>query len=220
MSNELKQCFQDDESIELGIDEVGRGCLAGPVCVAACIWPHTEDPILQKKFRICDSKKLSKKKRKESCEYIKNTAIAYSIQWGDNDMIDKYNILETTKQIMHKCIDDIIKQLKGKNLKLNRILVDGPHFEPYLDDDFECIPFECIIKGDNVYKSIAAYSILAKETRDKYMEDITLKNPEIYGKYGWKNNKAYGTTQHIDAIKQYGITQLHRKTFGICKNYT
>jgi len=215
---ELKQ-YLNEGDFEIGVDEVGRGCLAGPVVCAACIWPNTEDPENIKKYEIRDSKKLSKKKRKESCEYIKQTAILYSIKYGDNEMVDKYNILKATKMLMHECIRDIEEQLKKQNIsKINTILVDGPQFDMYLDKDFEYIPHKCIISGDNVYKSIAAASILAKESRDNYMIQLTEDNPDFL-KYGWQTNMAYGTKKHTDAIKEHGITKYHRKTFGICKNY-
>ena len=215
---ELKQFLQEGE-IEIGVDEVGRGCLAGPVVCAACIWPCKEDPENITKYEIRDSKKLSKKKRKESFEYIKKNAILYSIKFGDNNMVDKYNVLKTTKLLMHECLRDIEEQLKQKNItKIDTILVDGPHFDMYLDNDFEYVNNKCIISGDNVYKSIAAASILAKESRDNYMIQLTKDNPD-FCKYGWATNMAYGTKQHLDAIKEHGITKFHRKTFGICKNY-
>jgi ribonuclease HII len=212
---ELKQYFMEGD-IEIGLDEVGRGCLAGPVVCAGCIWLNKEDPENIKKYDIRDSKKLTKKKRKESYEYIKQNAICYSIKFGDNHMVDKYNVLKTTKLLMHECLRDIEEQLKGK--KINTILVDGPHFDMYLDKDFEYVQHKCIVNGDNIYKSIAAASILAKECRDNYMIKLTENNPDFF-KYGWMTNMAYGTKQHLDAIKEHGITKFHRKTFGICKNY-
>jgi ribonuclease HII len=206
--------------IEVGIDEAGRGCLAGPVQVAAVVWLKKESDEDRVKYDIRDSKKLSRKNRKLSYEYIKSNAIAYSIKSGSHEMVDKYNILETTKRIMHECVKDIEEQLKSHipALTIDKILVDGTQFDTYFDDDFECVPHQCVISGDNIYKSIAAASILAKETRDQYMEKLVADNPE-YEKYGWKKNMAYGTKQHIDAIKEHGITPYHRRTFGLCKNY-
>jgi len=207
-------------NIEIGIDEAGRGCLAGPVQVAAVVWPQKESEEDRVKYDIRDSKKLSRKNRKLSYEYIKSTAIAYSIKSGSHEMIDKYNILETTKRIMHECVKDIEDQLRSHtpSKTIDNILVDGNQFDTYFDNDFECVPHQCVTSGDNIYKSIAAASILAKETRDQYMEKLVVDNPE-YKKYGWEKNMAYGTKQHIDAIREYGITPYHRRTFGLCKQY-
>ena len=216
---ELIQYFKLGD-LEVGIDEAGRGCLAGPVYVAAVVWPQNETEENRKKYDIRDSKKLSRKNRKLSYEYIKETAIAYSIRSGSAEMIDKYNILETTKRIMHECIVEVENKLKSfkEPMKINKILVDGNQFDMYLDNDFEHVPSQCVVNGDNIYKSIAAASILAKETRDTYMEKLLEDNPE-YDKYGWSTNMAYGTKKHIEAIKEHGITKEHRKTFGLCKNY-
>ena len=214
---ELQQYFKEGD-IEIGIDEAGRGCMAGPVCVAGVVWPNKESDDDIKKYPIRDSKTLSRKKRQLSYEYIKNNAIAYSIKFGDHTMIDKYNILETTKRIMHEVVKDIEEQLSSKGIMVDMILVDGNQFDYYMDSNFECISHQCVVKGDNKYKSIAAASILAKETRDTFMEKLVLDNPE-YERYGWSKNMAYGTRQHIDAITEYGITEYHRKTFGICKKY-
>ena len=216
---ELIQYLKKD-TIEIGIDEAGRGCMAGPVVCAAVIWPQTENSEDIERYYIRDSKKITKKRREESYEYIKKTSRAYSIKFGDSDMIDKFNILETTKKLMHECVQDIEHQLKKttETIKIDNILVDGNQFSTYFDDDFECIPHQCVINGDNIYKSIAAASILAKETRDNYMIDLVKDNPE-YSKYGWERNMAYGTKEHMKAIKEYGLTKYHRKTFGICKEY-
>ena len=216
---ELIQYLKKD-NIEVGIDEAGRGCLAGPVYIAACVWPQSEDPEIKnnKDIDIRDSKLLSKKRRAATFDYIKKTAIAYSIKHGDHNMIDKYNILKTTKLLMHEAVKDIEEQLQKKNIDIDAILVDGNQFDYYLDRNFEAIPHQCVTKGDNIYKSIAAASILAKETRDRYMIKLVEDNPE-YKKYGWQDNMAYGTKKHIDAIKENGITSIHRKTFGICKTF-
>ena len=134
-------------------------------------------------------------------------------------MIDKHNILKATKMLMHEVVKDIEEQLEKKKINIDTLLVDGNQFDIYLDRNFECIPHQCVTKGDNIYKSIAAASILAKESRDRYMTQLVEDNPE-YKKYGWLNNMAYGTKKHIEAIKENGITPVHRKTFGICKNFS
>ena len=200
----LEQFYEKDK-IELGIDEAGRGCLFGPVCVASVIW-LSEDP--DPEFVIKDSKKILEKKRYLLRDYIKENAIDYSIQFIDNNEVDKINILEATMKGMHKCVDDIVTRIIPDTL-----LIDGPHFIFY-----DNITHVCINGGDNIYKSIAAASILAKTARDNYIIDLVKANPELE-KYDIRNNKGYGTKKHLDAIREYGITKWHRKTFGICKNY-
>ena len=201
----LKQYYEKNK-IEIGIDEAGRGCLFGPVCVAAVVWLN-EDP--DNSIEIKDSKKIKAGKRTEINNYIKNNCIAYDIQLIDSEHIDKYNILESTLEGMHKCIDTITSYLS-----VDRILVDGPHFNFYKD-----IPHTCVINGDNTYKSIACGSILAKTYRDDWIDELVKNYPELE-KYDIKNNKGYGTKKHLEAIQKYGLTKWHRKTFGICKNYT
>ena len=197
--------FYEENKIELGLDEAGRGCLFGPVCVAGVIWLD-EDP--DSSMVIRDSKKVSEKKRNILKEYIIDNAIAYNIQFICSEEIDKINILEATILGMNKCIDNIVL-----NIQPDTILVDGPHFNFY-----EGISHVCINGGDNKYKSIAAASILAKTHRDKWIKDLVKENPELE-KYGLLKNKGYGTKIHIDAIKKYGLTKWHRKSFGICKEY-
>jgi len=197
--------FYEKNKIELGLDEAGRGCLFGPVCVAGVIWVN-EDP--NPDLEIKDSKKMSEKKRKILREYIESNAIAYNIQFICSEEIDKINILEASILGMNQCIDEIVK-----NTKIDTILIDGPHFNFY-----DGIPHVCINGGDDKYKSIAAASILAKTHRDEWIENLVRDNPDLE-KYGLLKNKGYGTKEHLEAIKKYGITRWHRKTFGICKQY-
>ena len=200
----LEQFYEPDK-IELGLDEAGRGCLFGPVCVAGVVWVN-EDP--NPDIQIKDSKKMSEKKRKILREYIESNAVAYNIQFICSEQIDKINILEASILGMNKCIDEIVK-----NKKIDTILIDGPQFNFY-----DGIPHVCINGGDNKYKSIAAASILAKTHRDEWIENLVRDNPELE-KYGLLKNKGYGTKEHLEAIKKYGISPWHRKTFGICKQY-
>jgi ribonuclease HII len=204
----LKQ-FYENGRIEVGLDEVGRGCLFGPVCVAGVVWLD-KDP--EPQLEIRDSKKVSEKKRTMLKDYILDNCITYSIQLVDNDYIDKFNILNSTMTGMHKCLDEITSLLS-----IDTILVDGNHFEYYSDKDDNYINHVCVVNGDNTYKSIAAASILAKTYRDEWINKLVDKNPELE-KYDLRNNKGYGTKRHLDAIKQYGITRWHRKSFGICNS--
>ena len=207
----LKQ-FYEQNKIEVGIDEAGRGCLFGPVCVGAVIWLD-EDPIKDdKNYEIKDSKKVSEKKRTLLKDYIKDNCIAYNIQLIHHNDIDKYNILQATLRGMRLCLDNITDIIN-----IDTILVDGNHFDFYSDKNDNYIDHVCVIDGDNIYKSIAAASILAKTYRDKWIQNLVKENPELE-KYDLRNNKGYGTKKHLDAIKEYGITKWHRKSFGICNS--
>ena len=203
--------YHTENILEVGIDEAGRGCLFGPVCIGAVILKDSDDPLMNE---IKDSKKLSEKKKNILFDFIKNNSIAYSIQFMNHEEIDRDNILQTTLNGMHKCLDEIDEKVNIEN-----ILVDGNHFPPYFSskqDKF--LKHNCIINGDNEYLNIAAASILAKVSRDNYIKDLCEKN-EIYNKYHLAKNKGYGTKQHLDAIKEFGITDLHRKSFAPCKKY-
>ena len=204
----LKQ-YQNIDVFEVGLDEAGRGCLFGPVCIAGVSWLD-KDP--ENCIEIKDSKKCSEKHRQKCYDTIIEHAKAYSIQMIHNDTIDKDNILKCSLNGMHLCLDDI-----SKENKIDKILVDGNHFPTYYSkeqDDF--IDHECIIKGDNIYKSIAAASILAKTYRDNYILQLVEDNP-ILKRYDIQNNKGYGTKKHMEAIEKYGITKWHRKSFSPCK---
>ena len=206
----LKQ-YLDETKTEVGIDEAGRGCLFGPVCVAAVIWPK-QDPLYNDKEppEIKDSKKVSEKKRLILKDYIEQNAIAWSVQFLSHEEIDKTNILKATMIGMHRCVDDIRKQAT-----IQTILVDGNHFQAYTDENLDCIDHECVIGGDDTYKSIAAASILAKTHRDNYILELSKTNENLE-KYGIPKNKGYGTKQHMDALKQLGPIQGHRRSFKPC----
>lgn len=206
----LKQ-FHEINQREVGLDEAGRGCLLGPVCVGGVVWLD-KDP--DQDIILKDSKKCSKKYREKCYDYIIDNCISYHIQLIDNDEIDKKNILKCSIDGMHLCLDEI-----SKEIKIDMILVDGNQFKCYYSKEIdEYIFHKCIIKGDNTYKSIAAASILAKTYRDNYMIQLVKDNPELE-KYDIINNKGYGTKKHMAAIEKYGITKWHRKTFKPCSNY-
>ena len=211
--------YQDKNKIEIGIDEAGRGCLFGDVFIAGVILPSNIIELIEKenegkkkndKIVIKDSKKLSKKKRYLAKEFIEKIAIDYCIIQKSNQRIDKINILQATLEGMHDVIDTI-------KIKPQKILVDGNRFYEYFDDNDDKIEHECIIKGDNIYLSIACASILAKTNKDIFIEKMVENYPEL-NKYDLLNNSGYGTPKHIDGIKKYGITEYHRKTFNICTN--
>ena len=225
----LKHYFNEDTAIiEIGIDEAGRGPMFGRVYAGLAILPKDDsfDHSLMK-----DSKKFhSKKKIEQVASYIKENAVAWAVEYEDEQTIDDINILQATQSAMHKCIKNVLIQLQNKNkekeLDINNLLllVDGNYFKPYsllnkAKTKMEYIRYQMIEGGDNKYTPIAAASILAKVERDKYIDQLCLENPELVERYGIDTNKGYGSKKHMDGIKQYGITKWHRKTFGICKDY-
>jgi ribonuclease HII len=215
----LEKCYSLNlETIEIGVDEVGRGPMFGRVYAAAVILPKDDNF----KYELMkDSKKFtSKKKIIDVASYIKDNCISYGIGYEEHTIIDKINIKNAAHNAMEKAIKKIINYDDNNSL----ILVDGSNFKliTYMDNDngiIKEIPTVCIEGGDNKYCSIAAASILAKVERDKYIEELCIENPDLIEKYDLLKNKGYGTKKHLAGIQQYGITQWHRQTFGICKNY-
>ena len=201
--------FYIENDIELGIDEAGRGCLLGPLCVGSVIMGNIEDN--PPPYEIKDSKKCSPKIRKILREYIENNAIAYNVQFVWEKEIDEVNVLQATMNGMHKCVDEITKEMT-----IDRILVDGTQFPVYLDSDFEPIEHICVPQGDNIYTNIAAASILAKEYHDEYIVNLVKENPQLE-EYDLLNNKGYGTKKHMDKLKENGLTIWHRRSF--CKRF-
>jgi len=181
-------------SLEAGTDEAGRGCLSGPVVAAAVILPKEfTHPFLN------DSKQLSEKKREELRPFIEENAIAYGVSFVWQDEVDKINVLQASITGMHRSIGLLKVQPEF-------IIVDGNKFSSYKE-----IPYKTIVKGDAKYQSIAAASVLAKTYRDAYMEKIHKEFPM----YHWKKNKGYPTKEHRDAIREFGVTKYHRKTFKL-----
>ena len=189
----LLSTFQQD-FIEAGCDEAGRGCLAGPVFAAAVIFPPDYCNTL-----LNDSKQLSEKKRMALRPMIENEALDFAVASVSAEEIDRINILNASYLAMHRALD----QLKTK---VAYIIVDGNRFSAYQD-----VPHQCIVRGDSKYLSIAAASILAKTYRDEYMHKLANEFPH----YDWLSNKGYPTIKHRNAILQYGISSHHRKTFRV-----
>jgi ribonuclease HII len=182
------------EKIEAGCDEAGRGCLAGPVFAAAVILPdHFSNDLLN------DSKQLTEKQRTALRPVIEREALAWAVAIVDNHEIDQINILNASILAMHRALDQL-------QIRPEHIIVDGNRFKPYRQ-----IPYECIVKGDGKYMSIAAASILAKTHRDQYMEQLH----QQYPMYHWKKNKGYPTKEHRAGIQQYGTTEFHRMSFSL-----
>jgi len=180
--------------VEAGCDEAGRGCLAGSVYAAAVILPSDYQNDL-----LNDSKQLTEKKRYQLREIIQHDAVAWAVGIVSPDEIDKINILNASILAMHRALD----QLK---VRPEAIIVDGNKFKPYQN-----LPHTTIVKGDGKYLSIAAASILAKTYRDDYMNELAKDFPQ----YDWLSNKGYPTKKHRDAIRQYGITPYHRKSYNL-----
>ena len=183
--------------IEAGCDEAGRGCLAGPVFAAAVILPKdfTHDT-------LTDSKKLSSQQRYLLREEIREKAIAWAVASCDNHEIDRINILKASVHAMHKAV-------KLLTVRPEYLIVDGNYFIPYPD-----IPHRSIVKGDALFYSIAAASVLAKTYRDDYMIELAAKYPQ----YHWEKNKGYPSREHRETIATYGITPYHRRSFQLLSN--
>lgn len=189
----LKSHFYEGK-IEAGCDEAGRGCLAGSVYAAAVILPEDYQNEL-----LNDSKQLTEKKRYQLREIIKRDAVDWAVGIVTPEEIDKINILNASILAMHRALD----QLK---VRPEAIIVDGNRFKPYQE-----LPYTTIVKGDGKYLSIAAASILAKTYRDDYMNKLAEEHPQ----YDWLSNKGYPTKKHREAIRQFGITPYHRKSYNL-----
>ena len=192
----LRSHYQE-ELTEAGCDEAGRGCYAGPVFAAAVILPPGFfHPLLN------DSKQVSADNRNELRVYIEANALAWSVARVDHDEIDRINILKASFKAMHLALDDL-------KLRPRLLLIDGNRFAKY-----RRVPHRCIIKGDSIFASIAAASILAKTWRDEYMRGLHCEFPH----YRWDSNKGYGTKDHRNAIEKFGLCKYHRKSFNILPN--
>ena len=188
--------------IEAGCDEAGRGCLAGSVYAAAVIFP--ED---YQNDELNDSKQLTARRRQQLRDIIQRDAVAWAVGVVSPEEIDRINILNASILAMHRALDQL-------QVRPEAIIVDGNRFKPYrtvVDGTAVSIPHTTIVKGDGKYLSIAAASILAKTYRDDYMDELAQQYPQ----YDWLSNKGYPTKKHREAIRQYGITPYHRKTFNM-----
>ncbi|MDE3182776.1 MAG: ribonuclease HII [Bacteroidota bacterium] len=190
--------FFHNKFIEAGVDEVGRGCYAGPVYAAAVILPKTfYHPLLN------DSKELTKEERNLLRPIIEKECYSFAVASVTNVEIDRINILQASFKAMHLALNKL-------NTSPELLLVDGNRFKKY-----KKLPHQCIIKGDGMYAPIAAASVLAKTYRDEYMENLH----EKYTMYSWNKNKGYGTREHRDAIEIHGLCRYHRKSFNIWPDF-
>jgi ribonuclease HII len=193
MENPLRSHYQEKRT-EAGCDEAGRGCYAGPVFAAAVILPPDFfHPLLN------DSKQVTEENRNLLRLYIEASALAWAVARVDHDEIDQINILRASFKAMHLALDQL-------RLRPKLLLIDGNRFIRY-----RRTPHRCIVRGDSIFASIAAASILAKTWRDEYMRQLHIEFPL----YGWESNKGYGTKEHRDAIEKHGLCKYHRKSFNI-----
>lgn len=192
----LKEYYKEGVT-EAGCDEAGRGCLAGSVYAAAVIFPagYTNE-------ELNDSKQLTNRRRKRLREIIERDALAWAVGIVTPEEIDRINILNASILAMHRALDML-------KVRPESIIVDGNRFKPYHD-----IEHTCVVKGDAKYLSIAAASILAKTYRDDYMDSLAKEYPQ----YDWTNNKGYPTKKHREALRLYGITPYHRKSYNLLGN--
>lgn len=224
MSKSLQPYFDIHNTYEIGIDECARGPLFGRLYVAATILPK-DDSFYHSEMK--DSKKIhSIKKMQELSDYIKNHAISWHIHFIEHDVIDRINIRQAVLQGMRECVKNILLKMNSSGIHdyTNNyfIVVDGNDFSPYIyfnetENELVTIPHTTVEKGDNTYSFIAAASILAKNAHDEYILELCEKYPELKTRYSLHENVGYGTKKHLDGIREHGITQWHRKSFGICK---
>jgi ribonuclease HII len=190
----LLKAYLQEDLIEAGCDEAGRGCYAGPVFAAAVVLPRDfHHPLLN------DSKQVSAETRYELRNYIETHALDFAVEQVSNEEIDVINILKASFKAMHGAIDKL-------KIRPRLLLIDGHMFYKY-----KRVPHQCIVKGDGIYASIAAASILAKTYRDDHMRLLHYQYPH----YGWFNNKGYGTAEHRKGIEIHGLCPYHRKSFNI-----
>jgi len=218
----LNICFDSNNTYEIGVDEAGRGPMFGRLYVGAVVLPKDAEQFDH--TRMKDSKKFtSKKKIQEVSEYIKTDAIAWSVQYIEADVIDQINIRQAVFRGMHACIKEIIEKMIEKGINNDPfLLVDGNDFKPYTifsenTGEIREIPSITIEGGDNKYTAIAAASILAKVARDDYIANLCVQYPDLVSRYSIDKNMGYGTRAHLDGIRQHGITQWHRQSYGLCK---
>jgi ribonuclease HII len=217
-NNQGLKLWENKEKVEVGLDECARGCLLGRTYTAAVIWSPEfledviDDPDFKWIHKIKDSKKLSAKVREMLSDNIQEYCLDYVVQWADEKTVDQVNILNALQDCFHTCLDDL-------QMIPDTIFVDGNYFKTYYNKDLDVISHKCVEKGDNTYFCIASASILAKVAHDKYIAELCEANPALVERYDIGNNMGYGTSKHLEGIEKYGITEFHRRTFGICKQH-
>jgi len=212
----LKRQWIQDDFVEVGLDEAGRGPLWGRLYVGAVIMSPADEAYFDHGVElraIKDSKKLTSRRRAILADYIKETAIETAVTWAEPEEIDSINILQADMAAMHRALSVLCTPFQ-------RILVDGNYWNDWIHPDTEdIVPAIPIEKGDSVSLPIAAASIIAKEAHDQWVKDELSKHPELDERYGFSSNMGYGTQKHLQGLKIWGPSALHRRSFGPVKTY-
>jgi ribonuclease HII len=197
--------YKDDDVVEVGLDEAGRGCLFGRLYVGAVVFSNDVDDLFDHGaalHSIKDSKLISKRKRDIVYDYIQECALDKAVAFAEADDVDRLNVLQADLTTMHAALDSLI-------VPPQRILVDGDHWRPYKDSEGYAI-----VDGDAQYLAIAAAGILAKVEHDRWVQEVVAEHPEWDTQYGLSRNMGYGTAEHMKGLKEYGITSEHRKSYA------
>lgn len=214
-----------EDVYEIGIDECGRGPMFGRLYAAAVVLPYDSESDKSESDSFAhhlmrDSKKIaSRARRAEIAQYIRDACVSYSIQYVEHETIDRVNVLQANMQAMHACVRDVIGR-PNRSCVDYTLLVDGNYFKPcsvVVGEELVYVPYTTIEGGDNRYSAIAAASILAKDAHDTWIETMCDQYPALEERYGMRSHVGYGTRRHLDGIAEHGITQWHRRTFGLCK---
>ena len=206
--------FLDDDLVEVGIDEAGRGALFGRMYVGAVVLPKDLDCFFDNGAalnEIKDSKKLTARKRDILYDYVKECAIDYSVAWCSNTQIDEENVLQADLNTMHRALEQLV-------VPVQRVLVDGDCWKKW--EGHEDVEVNKIIEGDSKFLAIAAASIMAKVERDRWVLSCCEEHPEWDERYGLSSNKGYGAPKHMSGLKEHGPTSLHRMSWGPCSGFT
>ncbi len=201
--------YKDDDTVEVGLDEAGRGCLFGRLYVGAVVFSNDFEDFFDHGAAlkdIKDSKLLTKRKRAILFDYVQECALDKAIAYADADEVDRLNVLQADLSTMHRALDNL-------QVPVERVLIDGDQWRPYKDT--EGYP---IIDGDAQYLAIAAAGILAKVARDRWVESVVVKHPEWDTWYGLGSNMGYGAAKHMEGLKTYGVTSEHRRSFAPVRN--
>ena len=197
--------YKDDDHVEVGLDEAGRGCLFGRLYVGAVVFSNDVEDFFDNGAalkEIRDSKLLTKRKRDILYDYVQECALDKAVAFAEIGEIDTVNILQADLNCMHRALDSL-------QVPVCRVLVDGDHWRPYKDTEGHAI-----VDGDAQYLSIAAAGILAKVSRDRWVAEIVAENPDWDTKYGLLSNMGYGTATHMTGLSQYGVTEQHRRSYN------
>ena len=202
--------FQNDDAVEVGLDEAGRGCLFGRLYVGAVVFPKELDDFFDQGaalHMIKDSKVLTDRKRRILYDYIQECALDKAVAFAEATEVDEHNVLVADMRCMHRALNAL-------TVPVNRILVDGDVWKPWTNEDGEVVEAHTVVDGDATYLSIAAAGILAKVARDRWVEEMCATHPEWDAHYSLVKNKGYGTAAHMKGLKEHGVTDHHRRSFA------